>query len=100
MSGKKIDLNRLRQNLQKIELRPEAMRMPAMIGHTELEQAYHLSAAVLTTFDPWQLKPFGAPQLDDGSAVVRLLANCTPRYDAQGRSLWTLNHSTRKKALP
>jgi hypothetical protein len=99
MSRKQIDLDRLKQGLARIELVPDIIRVPDTIGRTELEQAYHLSAAVLISFDPLQLKAFGQPSNEDRSAIGSLLTNCTLRYDEQGRPRWMLNHGTRKQAL-
>lgn len=99
MRRTQIDLNRLQQGLDRIELAPETIRVPGTIGQNELEQAYYLAAAVLVTFDPWELKPFGQPQSEDRAAVDNVLANCTLRYDAQGRLRWMVNHSARKQAL-
>lgn len=99
MIQKQIDLERLKQNLQQIKLPAEAIRVPGAIGQDDLEEAYHLSAAVLTTFDPWQLRPFRQKEAANGPAVEHLLANCTLRYDEQSRPRWSLNHSPRKQAL-
>ena len=101
VTRKTLDLDRLKQNLQQISVDATSVHVPGTIGRNNFEEALHLAAAVLTTFDPWQLHPFGPVESDDpkGPAIERLLANCSLRYDDHGRPCWSLKHSTRKQAL-
>jgi cellulose synthase operon protein C len=100
MSRKQIDLGLLKSHLQQIDITSEEIHVPGAIGHGDLEEAYHLSAAVLTTFDLSQLRPFGRQESGPKEAAFeRLLANCSLRYDDQGRRRWSLNYNARKQAL-
>jgi len=99
MSRKRIDLKLFKRSLQQIDVAAETIHVPGSIGESELEQAYYMAAAVLTTFDPWQLRPFGSVKTENGAVIDRLLANCTLRNDPQGRPRWSLNLTARKRAL-
>ncbi|MEM7131944.1 MAG: ATP-binding protein [Chloroflexota bacterium] len=99
MSRKRIDLNRLKQNLERIEVSSQSYGLIAKSPQPRFDQAYHLSAAVLTAFEPAQLKPFGLPQDAEPPSLDPLLADCTLRYDEQNRPYWMLKHSARTQAL-
>jgi cellulose synthase operon protein C len=99
MSGKQIDLDRLKFHLQQVKAPPASVRLPGAMGRGEVEEAYHLAAAVVTTFDHEKLRPFGQSPEAGGPGIERLIANATLRYDEQNRPCWSLNHGPRKQAL-
>ncbi|MEZ4638673.1 MAG: hypothetical protein R2856_27550 [Caldilineaceae bacterium] len=98
MNRKRVDLGLTKARLAQMEVPTEAIRAPDNIGGDEIEQAYYLSAAVLTTFDPWQLRPFRQPNTES-RVVESMLDSCTLRYDDDNRPRWMLRHRARKEAL-
>ena len=108
MDNREIDLDKLKLALESITLDPEDMVIPGQIPSNALVQAYHAAAAVLTTFDPWQLRPEGytpdnaestASTGSTASAIAQLLQNSSMRRSPEGALCWSLNAKPRRQAF-
>jgi hypothetical protein len=66
---------------------------------TDLQWAYCEAAAVLSFFDPNEIKPLGGFQADRQSALENLLPNSEIIYDDKRRPQWRLRSEVRREAL-
>lgn len=61
--------------------------------------AYRQAAAVLNSFDPALLRPFGAKRAGRNGDVFHLIGDTYIAYNAQGEPVWSLRNDIRRAAL-